>query len=434
MAEHPRPSQLAHPFPAVAAELDQHLLGVLSPERPPPGRALAAVQTEGGADGAHRAENRVLVLHHCPPGHRLRLLESLKDRVHPGAGDAGRGESLQPLLYRPLGKDGVEDGEQLLPVAVAAGKVGEALVGSELRPPQGPAQALPELLLGTGHHQPPVGGPEVLKRDDGRVGGVAAAGRDVAVGSRPSAHVHELVEGGLEQRHVAVAAHPVPAGPPQPSQESDGGGVPAGEIDEREARLGGRAVRLSGQAHPAGQALHHVVVAAFPCPRSRHPESGQGAADHTGVDVPELLVGEAQAPGLVAAQVQVDRVHPAHQVLHHRPGLGVAEIEGHRPLAPVEGLEEEGVLPFLEGGHVATHVAAGSGILDLDDLRPQVGQLEGRPGTGPELLHRQHPHVLQGQPHRTSSTTSAASRSAWSRKSPGPAHRLRMTWPAPALA
>src|SRR5262249_35019109 len=108
--------------------------------------------------------------------------------------------------------------------------------------------------------------------------------------------------------------------------------------------------------------------------------------------------------GLVPAQVRVDGVRVAHEILEHRPRRRATKVERHRLLAAVEGLEEERVRAHLKGRNVPTDVAACRRILDLDHLRAEIRELEGPPRAGAELLEgddtdvseRQHMPPLRG--------------------------------------
>ena len=86
------------------------------------------------------------------------------------------------------------------------------------------------------------------------------------------------------------------------------------------------------------------------------PESEQ----HTiaGLTLCEIGVADAQLLGPVAAQVAVDGVGGAHEILEDRARLRVREIERDAALVVAERLEEERVLALLEGRHVAADVAA----------------------------------------------------------------------------
>ena len=83
--------------------------------------------------------------------------------------------------------------------------------------------------------------------------------------------------------------------------------------------------------------------------------------------------------------------------MEHLPGTWVAKIEGDAPLPAVEGLEEERVLALLEGRHVPADVAGRARILELHDLGPEVGELEGAPWPGAELLDGEDPDVGERQ-------------------------------------
>src|SRR5680860_1713193 len=72
--------------------------------------------------------------------------------------------------------------------------------------------------------------------------------------------------------------------------------------------LGGRAVGLARQLHPAGKALEHVVVPGLLLPRAGHAESGQRDTDDRRVEMLEVIVSDADLRRHVASQVRVDDV------------------------------------------------------------------------------------------------------------------------------
>jgi hypothetical protein len=77
---------------------------------------------------------------------------------------------------------------------------------------------------------------------------------------------------------------------------------------------------------------------------------------------------------------------PHVAAVEHRPRARMAEVERDALLVPVERLEEERVLRFLERWHVAPDVPARRRVLDLDHLGAEIGELERTPGAGPVLL------------------------------------------------
>ena len=112
----------------------------------------------------------------------------------------------------------------------------------------------------------------------------------------------------------------------------------------------------------------------------------------------EIGVREAEAGDLVAAQVAEHRVGVGHQQVERRAVAVACEVERHRPLPAVEDLEEDRVLAGLERRDVAADVAVGPGILDLDDLGAEVGELERGPGACAELLDGEDPDAIERQP------------------------------------
>src|SRR5262249_39345996 len=119
------------------------------------------------------------------------------------------------------------------------------------------------------------------------------------------------------------------------------------------------------------------------------------AADDGRVQRPEVGVPDAEPRGDVAPQVRVHDVGDAHQVLEDLAAGGAAEVEREAPLVAVEGLGEEAVLAGLARRHVPRYVAPGGGVLDLDDLRAQVRELERAERAGAVLLEGEDADVLQ---------------------------------------
>src|SRR6266511_3690100 len=63
--------------------------------------------------------------------------------------------------------------------------------------------------------------------------------------------------------------------------------------------------------------------------------------------------------------------------------VGRSQVELDALLVAVEGLEEERVLALLKRRDVPADVAACGGVLDLDHLRAEVGELQCRHGPAP---------------------------------------------------
>ena len=102
---------------------------------------------------------------------------------------------------------------------------------------------------------------------------------------------------------------------------------------------------------------------------------------------------------LVAAQVREDDVDGGDEVVEDLAPALVAQVERDAALVAVERLEEERVLALLVRRDVAPDVAAGRRVLDLDDVRAEVGELERRPRPRPELLDGEDPDAGEGRRH-----------------------------------
>ncbi len=85
----------------------------------------------------------------------------------------------------------------------------------------------------------------------------------------------------------------------------------------------------------------------------------------------------------------------AHKIGEDLIAGGRRQVERQRSLPPVEGLEEQAVLAVGERRHVPADVATAARILDLDDLRAKVGEVQRSEGARPVLLDGDDPQVGQ---------------------------------------
>jgi len=116
------------------------------------------------------------------------------------------------------------------------------------------------------------------------------------------------------------------------------------------------------------------------------------------IDPAQRRVVEAQLRRHVAAQIAGHRMRRRHQVVEHGAPFRAPDVERHALLAAVEAVEKEAVVRTEEmRSHVARHVAAVGGVLDLDHLGAQIGEKLRAERTGAVLLHREHPHPLERQ-------------------------------------
>ncbi|MFO1427810.1 MAG: hypothetical protein U1F11_12735 [Steroidobacteraceae bacterium] len=167
-----------------------------------------------------------------------------------------------------------------------------------------------------------------------------------------------------------------------------------------------RRARLAREVQVAGLGLHEVVVAGPAAALVVAAVGRQVRADDARVGGGERRVGEAELVRLVAAQVVEHGVGGADQPVEHRLALGALEVQRHAALVEVQRLEVLAVVRTEPvGAHAARCIAALVAVLDLDDLRPEVGEVHRAEGTGAEVLERQDAHAgerqLQGvhRPH-----------------------------------
>ena len=126
----------------------------------------------------------------------------------------------------------------------------------------------------------------VWKAWKGTIEGCADSARRSVTCPRDAAHVPTYVnsENALSNSDVStVAAHAVAARAPDAGHDPQRGHVAAGVVDQREARLGRRAVGIAGEAHPARHRLEHVVV---------------GRLGRAGPVIPNPLSEQQTMPGL----------------------------------------------------------------------------------------------------------------------------------------
>ncbi len=228
------------------------------------------------------------------------------------------------------------------------------------------------------------------------MGGIGSSLGLVAIGQVPGADIAQLGKSRVEQADVHVAAHSRIARPHHGAHQAQGRQGPRAQIDQRQPRLLRRTLGVAGQAHPAGVALHQVVVPGFRGPLPAASEGREGGADDGPLDLAEAGVVQAHAGGQVAAQVVEDAIGPADQWMEHGRCLGMVQVEGDALLVAVEALEVDAVVAFDFGSHLAGDVASAEGVFDLDHLCSQVGQQHAGPGTGAELLDGQDANALQG--------------------------------------
>ena len=249
VTEHASLVELPDALRRVAAQLDQRLLRVLAALGCPSGGCSGTGHPQRRGHLAHRSELGMVVFHE--PG-LVECRRHLVDRRRRHAGLVKHRLSHSSDERLPNTDSRIGSSSSRLRSRAAKSANRGSLASSGL--PMASQSASQNFCFGQATTIQPSAVGKFWKRHDRRVGGVAPPRRYVAARRRPGPDVHELMESGLEERDVAVAADAVAAGAPEPRQHCDRRRVPAGEVDEREPLFvggpSGSPVRLIQPASP----------------------------------------------------------------------------------------------------------------------------------------------------------------------------------------
>ena len=222
--------------------------------------------------------------------------------------------------------------------------------------------------------------------------------RDESFVEIPRGVVAEVVAGDVEQAHVVVAPHPAGAGLEDPGHERERGGEPGHVVHDRNAVALRRAVRGSGEMQVSGLRLHEEVESRPGRPFPVAPVGREMDADDGLVAPAELFVREAELVRLIPAEVPEHRFAGRGEVAEHLPPGVRFEVEPEAALVAVEALVEVAV-PGTEEERTdpAAELAVLSRVLDLDDLRAEIGEIGRAERPRPVLLDGEDAQSLEGQ-------------------------------------
>ncbi len=256
------------------------------------------------------------------------------------------------------------------PVGVA----GEARVGGQLRHAEAAAERRELAVVADGDHQRLVLGPEHLVRRNGRVPVAQDARHPVGQGV-PGGLVDQARQQGGEQIDLDALplAGRVPV--PQRGQHTDRRVQPGEHVHQRHSGLHRLPGRRPGDAHQSAHGLDQQVVPGQRGPRPGA-EAGDRAVDDPGVPGPHVLVAEPVLPQRPRPEVLEQHIGAARQFTGATPVVRVAQIERDGALVAVDG-EEVGGLAVRVRRTPGAGVVAALRVLDLDDVRAQVGQEHG---------------------------------------------------------
>ncbi|MNF69735.1 hypothetical protein D3C84_516250 [compost metagenome] len=173
------------------------------------------------------------------------------------------------------------------------------------------------------------------------------------------------------------------------------GGVDAGaQVAQGFAAAGRAGFGEAGHAHQAGHGLGDYVVRGAFRQRPVLAEAGDAGVDQPRVVRFQRLEVDAQALGHAGAEVFDDHVRVRHQLIEALQVGGCLEVQLHATLATIDQAEVDALAIVAEGAQVATVVAM-SRHLELDDLRPQVGQHRRAMRAGQHTAEVEHSNTPQ---------------------------------------
>lgn len=118
---------------------------------------------------------------------------------------------------------------------------------------------------------------------------------------------------------------------------------------------------------------------------------GDRAVHDAGTDGPHGFVADTKPVHHTRPETLDDHVGPPGQLQERFASLGTLEIQREAALVAIDGpVEVAGSALFPAATHGA-HVVAGAGVLDLDDVGAEVGEVEARHRARQEAGQVEHP-------------------------------------------
>ena len=344
------------------------------------------VELDRASDQAQRPDDGVLAVHHHAARLELGTVQDLGDAPHPADRDSRFVEHPFPRGHSTGPEDRLQQPAQFGPAADPV-RVLLELGTVQLRRGHR-AEPLPERVVADRHDDVPVGGLEALVGRERRMV-VAAADRFLSGQQVALRLVAERRHHGVEERHV----HPPPAAVPLPREErredAGTGHHPGADVGERRPQFGGRPLRGTREAHPAGFALHDGVVAGLRRQRPVLSVGGDRTPDQPGVTPLDRFGSEPEPGHRPGPEVLDQHVAGGDEPGERGRALPGLEVQDDALLAPVDREEIRG-LPPAEGGAPGAGVVP-AGRFDLDHLGAEVGQHHGGVGPGEDPGEIQNP-------------------------------------------
>ena len=269
------------------------------------------------------------------------------------------------------------------------------MAGLEVRPPQGVAQQVPELLLERAHRHVAAIGRLVHP-----VAGHAAAQQILAARPHPAAGEHlgeredRVREARIGHRHVHVTPQAAALGIEQGDHDAHHRAHGAAEqIADLHVGQRGRAACSADLVEHAGVAEVVDVVTGTQGVGAGLAIAGDAAQHDARVALGQHLVAEAEARHHARAKAFDDDVGGLDQAQEQRAPFGLLEVQAQAALVAVDDLVE----PARVAAHRAhgARVVAGAGVFDLDDVGAVIGQMLGGQGAGKEAGEIEDAHALE---------------------------------------
>ncbi len=230
--------------------------------------------------------------------------------------------------------------------------------------------------------------------------GIAHLNRRIAGNQIVEVLVAEYGNLRVEQRHVDMLALAGCFRMAQGGLYRDHRIQPGEDVGDRDAHLLRLAAGLAGDRHQAADALDDEIVAGSWRIRPVLPETGDRAIDKARVDRLEAVIVEPVFLQSADLEILDQHIGRRDQLAHRLRALRRGEIHGDRALAAIGGMVIGGrqvlaVMAHDEGRTPFAGVVTAVGVLDLDDVRAEIGEHLPAPGPGEDAGKFNHAYALE---------------------------------------
>ena len=295
--------------------------------------------------------------------------------VYRAAGNARSPQGSDRFSHRLLGEEGVEDLLQFQAVVHPVFVDGELGVFLDLRKPHRVAEPAPEAVVAHAEIEVAILALVCLIRRDGGML-VPPPGRKLSGSEVVVRVVGEQGHLPVEHADVDHLAHARFLAVVQREQNPLCGEHSRRDVPNGCAKLAGRAVGLSGDAHDPALALNDHVEAGLALPGAGLAESRERGEYHRRVDAVDLLPGKPELVQRAGPEVLHDDVALANQIAQKLLAALVLQVERETFLVAVNR-DEVRANPVQKGWPPAPGVVPALGMFDLDDLRAHIAQHHG---------------------------------------------------------